>query len=461
MRASAESTKRIVRTHGGSAPHYTPPWKEGALRALRLRVLLGLVVLCTLALAGPARADTVTDWNAVAGSAIAAPAGATPPGAGQGALGAVSLAMVHGAVYDAVNAIAGGHEPYVSSPPAEPWYSQDAAVAAAARHMLLNGGLNGATGFAPGRVALIEAAYANTLAGVPPGPAREGGIATGVAAATALIAARAGDGRFPAPPFYTFPIGTLPGEWRPTSSASDPAAWLKDVTPFVLRDPDLFRARPPHALHTRAYAADFNEIKEIGSATSATRTIDQTAAANYWGLTNPTATIASLLRSVASGQGGSVADNARLFALAYANAADAAIVTWRDKARYVFWRPVTAIRDPADDGNVATEPDAAWTPLIGAPPYPDHPSGLTGIGCAVADTMQDHYGLDVATYSGTTLPPPGASQGVTRTFNSFSQLCHDIEEARVWSGIHFRFADEEAAKLGRRVAHWGTRHAFR
>jgi hypothetical protein len=433
------------------------------MRALRARALLGLVVLCTLALAGPARADTVTDWNAVAASAIAAPPGATPPGAGQGALGAASLAMVHGAVYDAVNAIAGGHEPYASSPAAEPWYSQDAAVAAAARHMLLNGGLNGAAGFAPGRVALIETAYTNTLAGIPPGPAREGGIATGVAAATAMIAARAGDGRFPVapPPLFTFPIGTDPGEWRPTSSASDPAAWLKDVTPFVLRDPDLFRSRPPHALHTRAYAADYNEVKEIGSATSATRTIDQTAAAQYWGLTNPTATIASVLRSVASNQGGSVADNARLFALAYANAADAAIVTWRDKARYVFWRPITAIRDLADDGNAATEPDTTWTSLIAAPPYPDHPSGLASIGCAVVDTMQDYYGLDVATYSGTTLPTASAPQGVTRTFNSFSQLCDDIVDARVWSGIHFRFADEESAKLARRVAHWGTRHAFR
>jgi hypothetical protein len=327
--------------------------------------------------------------------------------------------------------------------------------------MLLNGGLNGAAGFAPGRVALIEAAYTNTLAGVPPGPAREGGIATGVAAATAMIAARAGDGRFPVPPFFTFPVGTLPGEWRPTSGVNDPAAWLKDVTPFVLRDPDLFRVRPPHALHTRAYAVDFNEVKEIGSASSTTRTSDQTAAAQYWGLTNPTATIASALRSIASTQGGSVADNARLFALAYANAADAAIVTWRDKARFVFWRPITAIHEAANDGNAATEADTAWTSLITAPPYPDHPSGLTSIGCSVIDTLQDHYGRDVATYSGTTLPTPAAPLGVTRRFSSFSQLCDDIVDARVWSGIHFRFADDESAKLARRVAHWGTRHAFR
>ena len=118
----------------------------GVMRATRARRFLlgGLAVLGVLAMAAPARADVVTDWNATAASALASPGTAIPPGAGQGAIGAVNLAMVHGAVYDAVNAIAGGHEPYVSSPSAEPWYSQEAAVAAAARHVLLNGGLNGA-----------------------------------------------------------------------------------------------------------------------------------------------------------------------------------------------------------------------------------------------------------------------------------------------------------------------------
>jgi hypothetical protein len=420
-----------------------------------------LAVIGVLAMAAPARADVVSDWNATAAGALASPPAATPPGAGQGAIGAVNLAMVQIAVYDAVNAIAGGHEPYVSSPPAEPWYSQEAAVAAAARHMLLNGGLNGPAGFAPGRITAIETAYLNTLGAIPPGPAREGGIATGVAAATALIAERAGDGRFPTAPFYTFPVGTLPGEWRPTSGVNDPAAWLKDVRPFVLRDPDLFRARKPHALDTKAYADGFNEVKEIGSASSSIRTAEQTAAAQYWGLTNPTATLASAMRSVADTQGGTLADHARVFAVAYANAADAAIVTWRDKARYLFWRPITAIREAASDGNADTEADPSWTSLIAAPPYPDHPSGLTGIGCALADSLQDFYGGDAATYSGTTLPTPAAPNGVTRTFTSFSQMCDEIVDARVWSGIHFPFADEEAAKLGHRVAHWGTRHAFR
>ena len=426
------------------------PRRNGSRKATRApRALLGgIAVLSVLAIAAPARADSVTDWDQIAAAALQSPGTVTPPGAGQAAPAVVHLAMVHGAIYDAVNAIDGGHEPYVSSPAAEPWYSQDAAVAAAARHVLVNGGL----GIPAARLDTINAAYEDAIDAIAPGPAKAGGIATGEAAAVALLEARAGDGRFGP---FRFTVGTLPGEWRPTSGVNDPFAWVKDVRPFVLRNPDRFRGRRPHALRKRAYAADFNEVKAVGSAASTVRTPGQTAIAKYWGLTNPAATMSSILRSVASGQGGTLADHARLLARTYTNGADALIVTWRDKARYGFWRPVTAIQEAASDGNPATEADPAWLPLNITPPYPEHPSGLSALGCAVVDTMQHFYGRDEATFSGTT---PG---GVTRTFTSFSEVCADIVNARVWSGIHFRFADEEAAKIGRRVAHWGNRHAFR
>ena len=422
------------------------------MRATRpRRALLGCVALLVV-LASPvsARADTVTDWNQIAAAALQSPGTAVPPGAGQGAPSTVHLAMVHIAVYDAVNAIAGCHEPYVSSPAAKRWYSRKAAVAAAARHVLVKGGL----GIPAARVDVIEDAYKATLLPIPDGPAKTGGIATGVAAATELLAARAGDGRFGP---FRFAESTLAGGWRlvPPATVTDTGAWLKDVTPFVLRDPDLFRGRPPHPLGSRAYAADFNEVKAVGRATGSTRTADQTAAAEYWGTTNATGTIASIVRSVANTQGGSLADHARLFARVYTNAADALIVTWGDKARHSFWRPFTAIREAASDGNDATVADPNWTALIATPPYPDHPSGLSAFGSAVMDTMQHFYGRDRATFSGTT---PG---GVTRQFTSFSQVVDDIVDARVWSGIHFRFADTEAAKIGRKVAHWGNRHAFR
>ena len=416
------------------------------------KVLLGglALLLAVLATAASARADAVTDWNEVAAAALQSSGAATPPGAGQGAVSTVHLAMVHGAVYDAVNAIDGRHKPYVSSPEAEPWYSQDAAVAAAARHVLLNGGL----GIPAARIPLIEAAYEATLQPIPDGPAQAGGIATGESAAADMLDARAGDGRFGE---FRFSESTLPGGWRlvPPATVTDPGAWLKDVTPFVLRKPNRFRGRAPYRLRSRAYAADFNEVKAIGRATESTRTPDQTAAAEYWGTTNATATMASVIRSVASGQGGTLSDHARLLARTYTNASDALIVTWRDKARYSFWRPFTAIREAASDGNRATKADPDWTSPIAPPPYPEHPSGLSTFGSAVAHTMQHFYRRDGATFTGTT---PG---GVTRQFTSFSQLTEDIVEARIWSGIHFRFADEEGARIGRKVARWGNKHAFR
>jgi PAP2 superfamily len=422
------------------------------MRAMRARrVLLGVFALvAVLATPVSARADAVTDWNQIAAAALQSPGTAMPPGAGQGAVSTAHLAMVHAAVYDAVNAIDGCREPYVSSPTAKRWYSQDAAVAAAARHVLVHGGL----GVPAARLDVIESAYQAALMPIPDGPAKAGGIATGEAAAAELLAARAGDGRFG---LFRFAESTLPGGWRlvPPATVTDPGAWLKDVTPFVLGDPDRFRGRAPHRLGSRAYAADFNEVKALGRATGSTRTPEQTAAAEYWGTTNATATMASIIRSVADTQGGTLADHARLLASVYTNAADALIVTWRDKAQYSFWRPYHAIREAASDGNRATRADPAWTALIASPPYPEHPSGLSTFGGAVATTMQRFYGRDRATFSGTT---PG---GVTRQFTSFSQVADDIVEARIWSGIHFRFADTEGAQIGRKVAHWGSWHAFR
>src|SRR4051812_21230154 len=161
------------------------------MHGLACRVGL-FAVFAVLAIAAPARADSVTDWDQIAAAALQSPGTATPPGAGQGAPSIAHLAMVHAAVYDAVNAIAAGHEPYVSSPAAEPWYSQDAAVATAAHHVLVNGGL----GIPAARLVTIDAAYQAALDAIAPGPAKAGGIATGEATAVALLAARAGDGRF-------------------------------------------------------------------------------------------------------------------------------------------------------------------------------------------------------------------------------------------------------------------------
>jgi hypothetical protein len=405
-----------------------------------------LAALLAVGLSAPSRADTVTDWNAIATRVLAAD--------GQGAPATVHLAMVHGAVYDAVNAIDRRHRPYLVAPRAKRWYSEDAAAATAAYRVLTGSRPPVVSAAQQPSLATLQPLYAASLAAVPEGPAKTGGIATGEAAAEAMIAARTGDGRFGP---FRFAVGTLPGAWRPTSGVNDPFAWLKDVRPFLVADASRFGSEGPHPLTSRAYAREFEEVKALGAVNSATRTSDQTAAARFWGAANGVATWAALVRSIGDQPGRSLADNARMFARVYLTTADAAIATWIDKARFSFWRPITAIREAADDGNPATTPDPAWLPLIPAPPYPEHPSGLSAVGAATVGALQSFLGTDNVAFGTTNTAPVDP---VTRSYTRLSQAIDEIVDARVWSGVHFRTADEQGAAIGRRVAHWAARHVF-
>ena len=173
------------------------------------------------------------------------------------------------------------------------------------------------------------------------------------------------------------------------------------------------------------------------------------------GATNAVATWSALLRSIAEQPGRSLSDNARMFARVYLTSADAAIAVWIDKARFSFWRPITAIRDAGDDGNPDTTPDPGWLPLVATPPYPEHPSGLSAFGAAAAVVLQDFFGTDDVAFGTTN------AAGVSRSYTRFSQAADEIVDARVWAGIHFRTADNQGAAIGRRVAHWAVRHAFK
>jgi hypothetical protein len=418
-------------------------------RLVRRGWLLVALVLSSIVVAGPARADTVTEWNQIASDALIRDGG-------QGAVSSVHLAMIHGAVYDAVNAIDGEYEPYLTAPPARHWYSQEAAAATAAYRILIDSRPSLVPAAQqPALAARLKPLYDATLAAIAPGPAKDGGIATGNAAADAMIAARTNDGRFGP---FRFTVGSHPGEWRPVlpEFVNDPGAWLKDVKPFLAADSSQFRSAPPNPLTSAEYAEEFDEVKTVGAADSTTRTADQTTAARFWGTANAAGTWSALLRSIAVAQHGLIADNARLFAMLYLTAADAAITTWVDKARYSYWRPITAIREAADDGNAATTPDAGWLPLIATPPYPDHPSGLSALGGALVRTLQAFYCTDEVAFGTTT----AASPPVTRTYTRFSQAIEDIVDARVWSGIHFRIADEQGAAIGQAVARWREEHFF-
>ena len=411
-------------------------------RKKRVAGLVAAAALISLVVSAPARADAVTDWNTIAFSALTA---APPAGAGQApTVSTIHMAMVHGAVYDAVNAIDRRYRPYLTSPKAKSWYSKDAAAATAAYRVLSN--------ILPAQQASFALLYADSLEGISPGKARDGGIAVGEAAALAMINARTNDGRFGP---FRFTVGTERGEWRPPLPpfANDPNAWVKDVKPFMIRRASDYRSDGPNRLESRKYAKEFNEVKSVGASDSTTRSADQTDMARFWA--EGPAIWTRIANQLSTRYGLKIADNARLFAMLYMTGADALIAVWDDKARWSFWRPITAIRLAGDDGNPWTDPDEDWLPLIGNPPYPDHPSGLASVISAMAESSRDFFGTDRIAFSATSV-----NSMTMRSFSRFSQATNEVVDARVYSGIHFRIADEHGAKIGKQVARWREKHFF-
>ena len=415
-------------------------------------------ILTALVLPGAARADAVTQWNINASSAIFA----SGPTAHASTL---SFAMVQGAVYDAVNGITGGYQPYLIKPVASPSDSIDAAVATAAYRVLV------AIVPASQTVALANLALQHdaALAAVPPGPAKTGGIAAGEIAAGAMLAARMNDGRNPTTPF-PFVFGTTPGVWRvsPPLTAPDPAAWVGDVTPFLVPDVEMLRSDGPNALKSGAYADDFNEVKSLGAFASTSRTQDQTNAAIFW-QSQPLGLYGGVMRQLSARYGLTSAENARLFAMVSLAAADGAIGCWNDKYYWNFWRPIDAIRLADTDGNKKTEADPAWRPLfdpatptmppLTTPNFPDHPSGHSCVSSGALHAMQEFFGTDKIGFDVVSTRFPG-TPAQTRHFDRFSHALKEVIDARVWGGIHFRTADEQGSVIGKKVAHWERKHFF-
>jgi hypothetical protein len=396
--------------------------------------------------------DAVLDWNQYALDAIVTTAGQNA------VVAALSFAMVQGAVYDAVNAIDGTHEPYLAAPPASPSDSKKAAVATAAFTVL--------AALFPAQLPTLQPLYDAYLAAIPAGDPKTGGIAVGGAAAAAMLAARQNDGRFGTAPTVPPPA---PGIWRPTPpfNAPDPIAWLANVRPFLVPNVEMLRSDGPNPLTSDAYAKDFNEVKEFGSLTSTTRTPEQTAIAIFWQGSSLLASWNGALRGLSTSQGLDTAERARLFAMTYLAAADGYIGCWNDKYHWTFWRPITAIREADTDGNPATEADANWTPLfdpatpvispppLATPPFPDHPSAHSCASSAIVNTLQTFFGTDKIPFT------ISSSKSLTpRTLDRFSDALKEVIDARVWGGIHFRTADVQGAVLGKKVAHWLRNHYF-
>jgi hypothetical protein len=418
----------------------------------KLQRSLGLMVCGCLSFAGHARADVVVDWNAIA---VATAAPVRP-----GATGILDIAMVHAAVYDAVEAIDGRFRPYhVVIPGASG--SVTAAAAKAAHDVLVNRFPD------PAVVASLDTAYHsylsnNRLSETDPG------VLVGQQAAAGIIAFRANDGSFPNPPPPPFTGGTDPGVWRPTISyinggpppslAPMLVPWLATVTPFTLTSPSQFRPGPPPALTSGRYTRAYNEVKQLGAFSGSTRTPDQTDFAYFWAA-NYLVLWSQGLRDIATAHVHSIGDSARLFALVNLAVADAAITAWDTKKHYVFWRPVTAIQEGDSDGNPRTEGDLAWQPLTNTPNYPDYTSGANNVTGAVTRMLALFFGTDEMTFSVTTTNPLAVQK--TRTYNRFSDAAGDVVVARIYEGIHFRFADTTARRQGRQVAKWAFRHFLR
>jgi hypothetical protein len=356
-----------------------------------------------------------------------------------------SFTMVSGAVYDAVNSIAGTpYEPYLVAPRTTGKESTDAAVAAAAHRVLES--------LFPDQRERLGAQYEEYLATIPDGRSKRGGIRVGERAAAAMIAARADDGAFGD---QLWPEGTEPGQWRPTPPGfANAGAWFAHMTPFLIPDPSAFRTAGPPALTSRAYARDLNEIKRLGSATSRFRTADQTDAAIWWHDRRSPGW--EIKRQLATTQRLSVPETARLFAMTDMIGTDAGVACGNEREFWSFWRPVTAIQLADTDGNPRTVADPDWTPLLVTPAQADYPSGNTcGTGARMA-AYASFFGRDDLAFSGLS-----ADTGTRRHFDSFSEATAEVIGARIWGGIHFRTADVNGAALGQAVADYVAAHHFR
>jgi hypothetical protein len=446
------------------------------MRLLRHTLLVVLIAATmTAAVAGPATpqpamgravaaqsstADAVLAWNEYAGqAAIAACIAPTANPLHESHM----YAMAHVAIHDALNAIDRRSRPYAFDARVSRSASPEAAVASAARGVLVP-----VLGQLPdpfpqecidAGVASVEANYAAALSAIPDGTAKTEGVATGAAAASAILALRAADGSDTPLLDFDYPQGTDPGEYRftPGTPFAFAPGWA-DVTPFVLRDSSQFRANAPFAVTARRYTVDFEEVKRLGGdgvTTPSERTDDQTQIALFWVESSPLQWN-RIARAVSEDAGLDLWENARLFGLLNMALADGYVGSFETKYLYNFWRPVTAIQTADTDGNPDTLADPTWTPLVPTPPIPDHDSAHAVEGGAAAQVLIRFFGTDDISFQTCSLTlPPGSTCGdasvVMRSFTSFSQAAEENAVSRILVGFHFRNAVEQGVKHGRRI----------
>lgn len=437
--------------------------RRGAAMAVAIVVLTAVLALPTSgSVAAQSVPDQVLAWNQHAYDELIV---GTPATWKSPVVSALHLAMVHGAIYDAVNAIAGGYEPYLVAPAtADPTDSEDAAAAAAGYQVLLDILKPPliADADVPTVAARLQGYYDASLAAISGAgisqSSIDGGVAVGNATAQAMIAERTGDGRYGEP---SFDVGFGVGEWRPLAEglAGNNFYWVGQVVPFLVPDAAMFGTRGPNAVTSAKYTREFNRVKSLGAIDSTTRRADQTAMALFWA-DHAIGMWTRIFRQLSVANQLSTAENARYFGMLYLTVGDAVIACNLDKAKWGFWRPTTAIREAATDGNPLTEADGTWESLNPVPPYPEHPSGHNCGSWSIVETLKDFYGTNRMTFDATrTFPQPGPAP-ITRTFTRFAQAGREILRARVFGGLHFWTAEAQGARLGRRIANFRQEHYF-
>jgi hypothetical protein len=415
------------------------------------------VAACAVGLSGVASADVVTDWNNVWLDAVRATGGGPCPISRAGA-------MVSVAVFEAANSINPTYEPYFDFVPVTEPADQTAAIAVAAHDVLVH--------IYPKRQAIFDAALATSLSGVPAGEARDNGIAVGRAAASQCILGRIGDNSYNNAPYE---FGNQPGDYQLTDSFVAPHGpnWWQCET-WVIDRSNYFRVEPPlgygsltQLLRSAAYAAQFNEVKSLGSRTSVTRTAEQTEIAWFWandrdGTYKPPGHLNYAVQVIAAQEGLNVLQEARLLALLNLALADSVIKIWESKyhTSIDLWRPVTGIRRAAEDDNAATTPDPSWNPLLEfTPPFPSYASGHSSMGGAFGGVLATVFGTDDVTFTIGTDEP--IVQNVTRTFHSFSEAGFEDALSRIYLGVHWRMDCEAGYGTGKRVGEYVASNALR
>lgn len=398
----------------------------GEARERIRRSVVGLLVSVAFLVPGMAGADVVTEWNEIAvATAVAGKHGASDASR--------TTALVHAAIFDAINAIEGRYTAYKLKVAAPTGASPEAAGAAAARAALVR--------LYPDQKGALDQALAKSLGRIAEGPAKTDGVAVGEKVGAEMVALRSNDGAT-APTTYR-PV-TAPGVYVVTTLPVS-SHWGR-VTPWVLERGSQFRPGPPPALTSSEWARDCNEVRELGGAKSTARSAEQTEIARFWTVVGPPSW-GPVLRGVAAAPGRTVLQNARLFALAEMAAADAYIAVFDAKYTFNLWRPITAIRNGDLPGAGAIGRQADWEPLVGTPLHPEYPCAHCITSAAVAAVLEAEFGarFPEVTMTSPTLP------GVVRRWTTPKAFTDEVSMARIYGGIHYRTSAVVGQAMGRQI----------